>query len=109
MTRFDAAVTPRRVKFKNASGAIESVARPGPMLRSHQLRCRAATTTNLMANGVAAHERRNDLNDKPEEKSKPIHQQGAARSLELADPARGDDPGEFQGYHHDAGVSFIVR
>jgi mannose-6-phosphate isomerase-like protein (cupin superfamily) len=26
----------------------------------------------------------------------------------MADPARGDDPNEFQGYHHDAGISFIV-
>ena len=48
------------------------------------------------------------MNDKPEEKSKPIHEQGTARILELADPARGDDANEFQGYHHDAGVSFIV-
>jgi mannose-6-phosphate isomerase-like protein (cupin superfamily) len=48
------------------------------------------------------------MNDKPEEKSKPTHQQGAVRILELADPARGDDANEFQGYHYDAGVSFIV-
>ena len=30
------------------------------------------------------------------------------RVIDIADPARGDDPNEFQGYHHDAGVSFIV-
>jgi mannose-6-phosphate isomerase-like protein (cupin superfamily) len=30
------------------------------------------------------------------------------RVFDMADPARGDDPNEFQGYHHDAGVSFIV-
>jgi mannose-6-phosphate isomerase-like protein (cupin superfamily) len=30
------------------------------------------------------------------------------RVFNMADPARGDDPNEFQGYHHDAGVSFIV-
>ena len=28
--------------------------------------------------------------------------------IDMADPARDDDPNEFQGYHHDAGVSFIV-
>src|SRR5215211_567651 len=28
--------------------------------------------------------------------------------INLADPARGDDANEFQGYRHDAGVSFIV-
>ncbi len=26
----------------------------------------------------------------------------------MADPARGEDANEFQGYHHGAGVSFIV-
>jgi len=30
------------------------------------------------------------------------------RVIDMADPARGDDPNEFQGYQHDAGVSFIV-
>ena len=30
------------------------------------------------------------------------------RVIDMADPARGDDPGEFQGYRHGAGVSFIV-
>src|SRR5918998_2758102 len=30
------------------------------------------------------------------------------RVIDIADPARGDDPNEFQGYHHDAGISFIV-
>ncbi|MBA3425020.1 MAG: cupin domain-containing protein [Rubrobacter sp.] len=28
--------------------------------------------------------------------------------IDIADPARGEDANEFQGYHHDAGVSFIV-
>lgn len=32
---------------------------------------------------------------------------GVAR-VDLDDPARGDDPGEFQGHHLGAGVSFIV-
>ena len=31
-----------------------------------------------------------------------------ARVVDLADPARGDDPGELQGYHLGAGVSLIV-
>ena len=30
------------------------------------------------------------------------------RVIDMADPARGDYPNEFQGHHHDAGVSFIV-
>jgi hypothetical protein len=30
------------------------------------------------------------------------------RVIDMADPARGDEPNEFQGYHHDAGVSFFV-
>ena len=48
------------------------------------------------------------MNNKPEEKSKPTHEQNAARLIDLADPARGDDPNEFHGYRHEAGVSFIV-
>jgi mannose-6-phosphate isomerase-like protein (cupin superfamily) len=40
------------------------------------------------------------VNDKPEQK-------GKARILDLADPERGDGPGEFQGYHHGASVSII--
>ena len=31
-----------------------------------------------------------------------------ARVIDMADPARGEDAIEFQGLHHDAGVSFIV-
>jgi mannose-6-phosphate isomerase-like protein (cupin superfamily) len=50
----------------------------------------------------------NDVNDKPEDRSKPTHEQGATHILDLADPERGDDANEFQGYRHDAGVSFIV-
>ena len=34
--------------------------------------------------------------------------EGAARRVDLADPARGDGANEFQGYHLGAGVSFIV-
>ena len=30
------------------------------------------------------------------------------RVIDLADPARGEDPGEFQGHRHGASVSFIV-
>src|SRR5215210_8997062 len=37
---------------------------------------------------------------------KPEH--GAPSVINLADPARGEDANEFQGYRHDAGVSFIV-
>jgi mannose-6-phosphate isomerase-like protein (cupin superfamily) len=48
------------------------------------------------------------VNDKPEEKSKPIHEPGTTHILDLADPERGDDANEFQGYHHHAKVSFIV-
>ena len=48
------------------------------------------------------------MNDKPEEKSKPTHEQGTVHILDLADRARGDDANEFQGYRHGAGVSFIV-
>ena len=28
--------------------------------------------------------------------------------IDMADPARGDDPSEFQGYQYDASISFIV-
>ena len=48
------------------------------------------------------------MSDKPEEESKRTHKQVAPRILDLADPARGDDANEFQGYHYDARVSFIV-
>ena len=48
------------------------------------------------------------MNDKPEEMSKRIHEQNAARVINLADPARGEYTDEFQGFHHDAGVSFIM-
>lgn len=48
------------------------------------------------------------MNDKPEQKSKPTHRQGAAHVISLADPERGDDTNEFQGYRHNAGVSLIV-
>jgi mannose-6-phosphate isomerase-like protein (cupin superfamily) len=51
----------------------------------------------------------NDVNNNPEQKNEPTHQQGkAAHVINLADPERGDDPNEFQGYHHDANISFIV-
>jgi mannose-6-phosphate isomerase-like protein (cupin superfamily) len=49
-----------------------------------------------------------NLNDKPERKDELTHQQDSARVINLADPARGDDPNEFQGYRHGANISFIV-
>jgi mannose-6-phosphate isomerase-like protein (cupin superfamily) len=48
------------------------------------------------------------VNDQPEAKSKLIHEQDAARVIDLSDPARGDDKDEFQGLHLGANVSFIV-
>src|SRR5215217_2522659 len=33
---------------------------------------------------------------------------GVTRVIDMADPARGEDTGEFQGHRHGAGVSFIV-
>jgi mannose-6-phosphate isomerase-like protein (cupin superfamily) len=33
---------------------------------------------------------------------------GGARVIDMADPARGEDADEFQGYRYEAGVSFIV-
>lgn len=48
------------------------------------------------------------MSARPEEKGKRTRREGAARVVDLADPARGDDPGEFQGHHLGAGVSFIV-
>jgi len=49
-----------------------------------------------------------DVNDKPEEKSERTHEQGATHVINLADPARGEETGEFQGYCYEAGMSFIV-
>jgi len=49
-----------------------------------------------------------DVNDNPEVKSERTHEQEAARIIDLADPAPGEDANEFQGHHHDAAVSFIV-
>jgi quercetin dioxygenase-like cupin family protein len=48
------------------------------------------------------------MNDKPEERGKGIHEQGAAHDISLADPASGEDAGEFQVYHHGANISVIV-
>jgi mannose-6-phosphate isomerase-like protein (cupin superfamily) len=48
------------------------------------------------------------MNDKPEDRSKPTHQQGATHILDLDDPERGDDANEFQGYRHGANISLIV-
>ncbi|MDQ3252015.1 MAG: cupin domain-containing protein [Actinomycetota bacterium] len=48
------------------------------------------------------------MNAGPEEKGRRTQQGGAARVVELGDPARGDDAGELQGYHLGASVSFIV-
>jgi mannose-6-phosphate isomerase-like protein (cupin superfamily) len=49
-----------------------------------------------------------EVNDELEDRSKPTHEQGTTHILDLADPERGDDPGEFQGCSHGAGVSLIV-
>ena len=48
------------------------------------------------------------MNAGPEEKDRLTQQGGAARVVELGDPARGDDAGELQGYHLGANVSVIV-
>lgn len=49
------------------------------------------------------------MNAGPEGKDRQTRQGYAARVVDLADPARGDNnPGEFQGFHLGAGVSFIV-
>ena len=48
------------------------------------------------------------MNAGPEEKDRLTQQGGAARVVELVDPARGDDAGELQGYHLGANVSVIV-
>jgi mannose-6-phosphate isomerase-like protein (cupin superfamily) len=48
------------------------------------------------------------VNAGPEEKGRRTQQGGAARVVELGDPARGDDAGELQGYHLGANVSVIV-
>lgn len=47
------------------------------------------------------------MNDKPEANGKLTHEDDA-RVIDLSDPARGDDPNEFQGYHLGANVSLIV-
>jgi len=44
------------------------------------------------------------MNDKPEEKRKRIHEQGAAHVISLTDPASDEDTGEFQGYRYEAGI-----
>ena len=48
------------------------------------------------------------MNVGPEEKGRDTEREGAARVVDLVDPERGDDPGELQGRHVDAGVSIIV-
>ncbi len=48
------------------------------------------------------------MKDEPKEKSKRTHELGATRVINLADPARGEDTGEFQGHRYEAGISFIV-
>ena len=49
-----------------------------------------------------------NMNDKPEEKSKRIHEQDAAHVISLTDLAPEEDTGEFQGHRYEAGISFIV-
>jgi hypothetical protein len=48
------------------------------------------------------------MNAGPEAKSEGIRGRGAARVIDMADPARDEDANELQGHHHDAGVSFMV-
>jgi mannose-6-phosphate isomerase-like protein (cupin superfamily) len=48
------------------------------------------------------------MDDRPEERSKRINEQSAAHVINLADPAPGEDTGEFQGHRYEAGISFIV-
>lgn len=48
------------------------------------------------------------MNTEHEEKGEQKAQRVTACILDLVDPARGDDEGEFQGYHLGASVSFIV-
>ena len=58
--------------------------------------------------GTTRKEDGNDMDAGPEEKDGRTRQGGAARVVDLADPARGDDVGEFQGHRLGAGVSLIV-
>ncbi len=48
------------------------------------------------------------MDTEPEAKGEGNRERGAAHVIDTADPACGENTGEFQGYHHDAGVSFIV-
>ena len=48
------------------------------------------------------------MNVGPDEKGRDTEREGVARVVDLVDPERGDDPGELQGRHVDAGVSIIV-
>jgi mannose-6-phosphate isomerase-like protein (cupin superfamily) len=49
-----------------------------------------------------------DLNAGPEGRGEGIRKRGAARVIDMADPARGEDANDFEGHHYDADVSFIV-
>ena len=49
------------------------------------------------------------MNGGPEGRGRRARQEeDAARVVDLADPARGDDANELQGHHLGAGVSIIV-
>ena len=48
------------------------------------------------------------MNAGPEDMGRRTQQERTAHIVDLADPARGDDAGEFQGHHLGASVSFIV-
>jgi mannose-6-phosphate isomerase-like protein (cupin superfamily) len=48
------------------------------------------------------------VNAVPEEEARQTEQGGAARVVDLADPERGDDANELQGFHLGTGVSIIV-
>ena len=49
-----------------------------------------------------------DVDLGPEEQGRQVRRGSAAHVVDLDDPARGDDAGEFQGHHLGAGVSLIV-
>jgi mannose-6-phosphate isomerase-like protein (cupin superfamily) len=48
------------------------------------------------------------MNTEPGANSGRAREHGAARIVDIADPARGDDANEFQGHHLGVGVSIIL-
>ena len=49
-----------------------------------------------------------NMNDKPQETSKRIHEHSPAHVISLTDLAPEEDTGEFQGHRYEVGISFIV-